>query len=74
MAGITDEVSALDFDLACSLRLQIYDNRRERNFIKQLGISVGCAFAGEEYQTGEAEKQVDQAETLRFDESGQLII
>jgi hypothetical protein len=31
LAGIEDELAALDFDLACTLRLSIYDTDCQKN-------------------------------------------
>ncbi len=38
---IDEAVTALDFDLACSYRLQVYDNEREYDRFKALGVMLG---------------------------------
>ena len=38
---MTDETAALDFDLACSYRLQLYDNERELDRFKALSAMLG---------------------------------
>lgn len=38
---IRDEVCALDFDLACTLRLLRFDNERELDRFKTLGMMLG---------------------------------
>lgn len=43
MLRIEDEVAALDFDLACTLRLKLYDDEREKRLIEALTTGVGTA-------------------------------
>lgn len=46
LAGIDDEIAALDFDLACFYRFQIYDNLRERDMARTIGIACAMALSG----------------------------
>jgi hypothetical protein len=44
--NIRNEVVALDFDLACALRLIRYDNERAETQAKLTAIEVGKLFGG----------------------------
>jgi hypothetical protein len=70
---IKDKIAALDVDRACSLRLRYYDEDAREELIKRTGISVGLAFAGEQYQTTPStlSKEPD-GQNLSFDEVGNL--
>ena len=46
LAGISDEIAALDFDLAHSFRLEIYDTKRAENLAKLIAIEVGKMLSG----------------------------
>lgn len=46
MAGITDSLAALDFDLACSLRLTIFDNEAQKAQAKRIAFEVGKMLTG----------------------------
>jgi hypothetical protein len=39
--NISDELLALDFDMACSYRLQVFDNERRKDEFKALAIMLG---------------------------------
>lgn len=40
VAGIEDEVAALDFDAACMLRLQAYDTKRDERQAQRIAAEV----------------------------------
>lgn len=40
IAGITSETAALDFDLACSMRLLQFENKREHDRMKAFKYAV----------------------------------
>jgi hypothetical protein len=44
--GIDDQVTALDFNRACSLRIQIYENARESEKFKMMAIMMGAQING----------------------------
>lgn len=46
LAGIEDEVAALDFDLACVYRLAIYDNQQDLKRAKMFALENGKMLAG----------------------------
>jgi hypothetical protein len=39
--GILDEVVALDFDLTCNLRIQIYENAKEKAQAELMAAAMG---------------------------------
>jgi hypothetical protein len=44
--NIRDEVAALDFDLAVSLRLLTFDNEQQKNQARLIAYEVGKLFGG----------------------------
>ena len=65
LVGIEDDVAALDFDLACTLRLQIYENERanakierSESFLKwrfkRLELAQGADFPDDESEEADA--------------------
>lgn len=51
LLGIKDEVCALDFDLACALRLISFDNECRENQAKLTALEVGKLFGGTDDKT-----------------------
>jgi hypothetical protein len=47
LAGIKDEMAALDFDLACAFRLEIYDNKCRHDQAKLIAYEVGKMLSGD---------------------------
>jgi hypothetical protein len=45
MIGIESELAALDFDLACAMRLLRFDNQREFDRLKAFKLVIKEAFA-----------------------------
>jgi hypothetical protein len=41
LLDIADKLTALDFDLACALRLQIFENERRHDDFKALSLMLG---------------------------------
>jgi hypothetical protein len=46
MAGIDDDMGALDFDLTCTLRLEIFDFECRKTQAKLTAIEVSKMFSG----------------------------
>ena len=44
LAGIKDEIAALDFDLACSFRLEIYEGEKMKTTAKLIAYEVSKIF------------------------------
>lgn len=53
LAGITDECTALDFDIACTLRLAIYDNEVRARQAQLIAFEVSKLFASDSQQDDE---------------------
>lgn len=48
MAGVTCPNAALDFDLACAIRMQQYDLERDETQAKRIAYEVSKLFSSEE--------------------------
>ena len=65
LAGIDDDIAALDFDLACAFRLEIYDNDKLKTQAKRIAYEVSKIFGdGSEDDDGD-----EAASSDRFKES-----
>lgn len=51
LAGINDEIAALDFDLACSFRLEIYEDQKLETLAKRIAREVWSS-GGESQSSG----------------------
>jgi hypothetical protein len=47
LAGVDDEMAALDFDLACAVRLDIYDGEARKASAILIAQEVAKVFVGE---------------------------
>jgi hypothetical protein len=62
LAGIKNEIAALDFDLACTLRLQIYDNQAEKARVDYLANEILGGLLGKNESQSNDEKTLSDAE------------
>ena len=59
LAGITNDIAALDFDLACSFRLELYDIEKDKTRAKLIAYEVSKMFGD---SSGEGDVDTSGAE------------
>lgn len=64
MAGIDDDIAALDFDLAHAVRLEVYDARCREIQAKLIAREVGRLFAGDEGSSEGPRRRYNEADVL----------
>jgi hypothetical protein len=48
VAGLRDDCGALDFDLACAYRLDLYDRDARKQLAQMIRAEIGSLWTGEE--------------------------
>lgn len=63
--GLSDSVAAVSFNYACSIRLQIHENKEKREFAKLMSLAFLSARVGEVLEF-EGENNVSDEENEKF--------